>query len=57
MTFEEWWKSLREIARKAKLTWLLGDKESNQDAYQDGLTPREALQELYADAGYPQERK
>jgi hypothetical protein len=50
MKLRDWWFELQRLSRAAGLEWLLGDQEDNRDAYDDGMTPKETLQELYADA-------
>lgn len=54
MKFKDWMKALRRLGRDAQLTWLLlGSAADHEDQWRDGITPREEMQELYADAGYP----
>lgn len=54
MTWTSWIRSLRSIAADANLEYLLGvDDSDHLEAWQDGRTPRQALQDLYEDAGCP----
>ena len=54
MVWTEWIRSLRSIARDSKLEYLVGDYGSDHlDAWREGRTPRQAMQDLYEDAGCP----
>ena len=54
MTWTSWVRSLRSIAADTKLEYLIGDCASDHlDAWNDGRTPRQAIQDLYEDAGCP----
>ena len=54
MTWVAWIRSLRNIASKAKLEYLFGDCASDHlDAWREGRTPRQAMQDLYEDADCP----
>jgi hypothetical protein len=50
MKLRDWWAELQHLSRTARLEWLLGDQEANRDAYDDGMTPKETLQELFDEA-------
>jgi len=54
MDFYEWWKSLNCIAKDAGLDYLLSnDGMDHIKQYDDGETPKQAMQALYEDAGCP----
>jgi len=50
--YKAWLSELRRMARKAKVTWLLGDCDWTEQ-WRDGDSPREVMQEIYEDAGCP----
>lgn len=45
LTFEAWYKQLKALAKKADCSFLIAEAESHRSAYDDGLTPREELEE------------
>lgn len=50
MAFNAWMHALRKLAATRELTWLLGAAVDNKAAFDDGLSPDEALNALVADA-------
>jgi hypothetical protein len=50
ITFNAWMHALRKLAAHRDLTWILGDADSNKDAFSDGLTPDDALNSMLTDA-------
>ncbi len=47
--YKKWRSELRKLAREAKLTWLLGDGDF-EEQWADGETPEEVMQAIYDDA-------
>jgi hypothetical protein len=50
MAFNAWMHELRNLAARRELTWILGAAADNKAAFNDGLSPDEALNALIADA-------
>ena len=59
MTYDQWKAQVVLRAARAGLSYLLGGSvcdESLRAMHGDGMTPREAIQSLYEDAGCPIEK-
>jgi len=52
LTHRQWLTELRRLARKAGLSWLLGNADYG-NLWREGLSPREVMQDIYEDADCP----